>query len=68
MKDKFNLNGIDYKVVNGLVHKQSQGTLDPCYKGDSSVLDEFCRTHSLTLYQRPKGVHAYGNQHGLRTQ
>ncbi len=68
MKDKFNLNGVDYKVANGLVHRQSQGILDPCYRGDSRVLDEYCRTHDLMLYIRPKGVHAYGNQEGQRAK
>lgn len=67
-KNTFNLNGISYKVVNGLVHTLSKGTLDPCYKGDSSVLDEFCRTHDLALYARPTGQHAYGHQTGQRAK
>ena len=68
MKVKFNLNGVDYKVVDSLVHKYSRfpSMLDPCYQGDSEVLDEYCRTHNLTLYQRPKGLHAYGHQTGQR--
>ena len=74
-KNTFNLNGVDYKVVNGLVHTtsncflksgQKQSILDPCYKGDSSVLDEYCRTWNLGLYDRPEGQHAYGHQTGQR--
>ena len=65
-KNKFNLNGVDYKIVNDLVHKPSKGILEPCYQGDSRVLDEYCRTHNFTLYQRPKGLHAYGHQTGIR--
>ena len=64
---KFNLNGVDYKVVNGLVHKQGRGILDPVYKGDNSVIDEYARTHGLQLYQRPSGIHAYGHQLGSRS-
>ena len=65
---QFNVNGVNYKVVNGLVHKQGRGILDPVYKGDSSVMDEYCRTRGLKLYQRPSGIHAYGNQLGSRSQ
>jgi hypothetical protein len=68
MKDKFNLNGVDYKVVNGLVHTVSHGTLDPCYWGDSNVLDSFAKDRRLNLYTRPSGPHAYGNQEGQRAE
>jgi len=67
-KNTFNLNGIDYKVVNGLVHTLSKGTLDPCYWGDSNVLDSFARDRKLNLYARPKGQHAYGHQTGQRAK
>ena len=67
MKDKFNVNGVNYKVVNGLVHKQENGILDPVYQGDNSVMDEYARTHGLQLYYSPTGIHAYGNQNGSRS-
>ncbi len=71
--NKFNLNGVDYKVVDSYVYqidKLPDGTkvIIPCYKGDSRVLDEFCRTRDLKLYTRLKSIHAYGNQEGQRAK
>jgi len=67
-KNTFNLNGVDYQVVDGLVHTVSRSNLDPCYWGDNKVLDSFARDRKLTLYDRPKGQHAYGNQEGQRAK
>ena len=61
---KFNLNGIDYKVVDGLVHQVNRGSLNPCYYGEDSTLEEYCRTHDLLLYCRPDSIHTHGHQKG----
>lgn len=69
---KFEYNGRNYKIVGGLVHKVDNSgdfdTLDPCYWGDNVIFDAHCEEMGLSLYYRPQGIHAYGNQNGTRSQ
>lgn len=65
--EKFDFNGRNYKVVNGLVHTGDTAILHPCYKGDNVLLDEYAKQLGYDLYQRPSGPHAYGDQSGKRS-
>lgn len=61
---KFDYNGRNYKVVNGMVHTADNGILDPCYKGDNVMLDDYAEILGFKTYQRPNGIHTHGHQKG----
>lgn len=62
--EKFDFNGRDYKVVNGMVHTADTAMLHPCYRGDNVMLDAYCDQLGVKLYQRPNGIHTHGHQKG----
>ena len=69
---QFDFNGRSYKIENGLVHSVDNSgdftTLDPVYRGDNVMLDAECDILGFKLYDRPSGIHAYGNQNGSRSK
>lgn len=68
----FEYNGRNYKIVNGLAHRVDESgdftTCDPCYRGDNILLDDYCDILGVRMYERPSGIHAYGNQEGSRSK
>jgi hypothetical protein len=64
---KFDFNGRNYKVVNGLVHEIEVSCLAPCYKEDNVLLNAYAEQLGYQLYQKPCGsIHSHGHQTGKR--
>ncbi len=59
--EKFDFNGRNYKVVNGLAHEVAEPSksaehglvLIPIYKGDNLMLDAYCKELGVRIYDRP---------------